>query len=115
MGPQAAWWHFLVVPLVGGVLSTGLFIGMVRWINAQIKANDTLAFSSAHLTRYKHFVRMCIDDRGDLSVYVVGLDPVGEGWFEALTTPEASIPPYDSAGTPKMHYVWGRKFAGKQI
>ena len=77
VGPQTAWWHFLVVPLIGGVLSTALFVGMVRWINNHIKANDTLAFSSAHLTRYKHFLRMCIGNDGTLSVYVVGLDPVG--------------------------------------
>ena len=110
VGPQTAWWHFLVVPLIGGVLSTALFVGMVRWINNHIKANDTLAFSSAHLTRYKHFLRMCIGNDGTLSVYVVGLDPVGAGWFGALTTPEATIPPFDSAGAPRLHYVWGKRF-----
>lgn len=112
VGPQHAWWHFVVVPLIGGVLSTALFVGMNRWINRQIKANDTLAFSSAHLTRYKHFLRMRIDADGDLTVFAVGLDPVGEGWYESLTTAGSTIPPFDKAGAPRLHYVWGKRFSG---
>ena len=112
VGPQHAWWHFVLVPLIGGVLSTALFVGMNRWINRQIKANDTLAFSSAHLTRYKHFLRMRIDADGDLTVFAVGLDPVGEGWYESLTTPGSTIPPFDKAGAPRLHYVWGKQFSG---
>ncbi len=114
VGPQTAWWHFIVVPLIGGILSTALFVGMVRWTNSHIKANDTLAFSSAHLTRYKQFLRMCIETDGTLSVYAVGLDPVGCGWFDALTTKDATIPPFDSAGAPRLHYVWGKRFPATQ-
>lgn len=111
VGPDAWWWRFIVVPLIGGVASTVLFVMAVRWINRSIKANDTLAFSSAHLTRYKHFVRMCIRPGGTLHLYVIGIDPVGEGWYDALTTPGALVPPYDTAGVPKLHYVWGRTFS----
>ena len=114
VGPQQAWWHFVVVPLIGGVLSTALFVAMNRWINRKIKANDTLAFSSAHLTRYKQFLRMRIDADGDLTVFAVGLDPVGEGWFESLTTAGSTIPPFDHAGAPRLHYVWGKRFAGSE-
>ena len=111
VGPDAWWWRFVVVPLLGGVLSTVLFVMAVRWINRSIKANDTLAFSSAHLTRYKHFVRMRINAEGDLDAYVIGIDPVGTGWYEAIENGEL-VPPYDErAGTPKLHYVWGRSFA----
>ncbi len=110
VGPQEWWWHFLLVPLIGGGLSTALFVAMVRWTNRHIRADDTLAFSSSHLTRYKHFLRMCIDADGALSVYAVGLDPVGAGWYEALTTAGAVIPPFDPAGAPKLHYVWGKRF-----
>jgi tetratricopeptide (TPR) repeat protein len=111
VGPDAWWWRFVVVPLLGGVLSTVLFVMAVRWINRSIKANDTLAFSSAHLTRYKHFVRMRINADGDLDAYVIGIDPVGTGWYEAIENGEL-VPPYDErAGTPKLHYVWGRSFA----
>ncbi len=111
VGPDAWWWRFVLVPLIGGVASTVLFVMAVRWINRSIKANDTLAFSSAHLTRYKHFVRMCIRPGGNLHLFVIGIDPVGEGWYDALTTPGALVPPYDTAGVPKLHYVWGRTFS----
>ena len=114
VGPNAWWWRFALVPLIGGVLSTILFVLAVRWINRSIKANDTLAFSSAHLTRYKQFVRMYIDPEGDLHVYVVGIDPVGVGWYDALTTngvERARVPPFDPAGVSKLHYVWGHSFA----
>lgn len=114
VGPHSWWWRFALVPLIGGVLSTVLFVLAVRWINRSIKANDTLAFSSAHLTRYKQFVRMCIDAEGDLQVYVVGIDPVGAGWYDALTqvgVERALVPPFDPAGVSKLHYVWGHTFA----
>ena len=114
VGPHSWWWRFALVPLIGGVLSTVLFVLAVRWINRSIKANDTLAFSSAHLTRYKQFVRICIDAEGDLQVYVVGIDPVGAGWYDALTNvgaERALVPPFDPAGVSKLHYVWGHSFA----
>ena len=112
LGPQHGWWHFVVVPLIGGVLSTALFVAMNRWINRQIKANDTLAFSSAHLTRYKNFLRIRIDAEGDLTVFAIGLDPVGTGWYETLTTAGKTVPPFDHAGAPKLHYIWGKRFPG---
>ncbi len=104
------WWRFLVAPAIGGVLSVALFVWFVRWINRSIRANDTLAFSPAHVTRYKNFVRMSIDADGSLNVYVVGLDPVGKHWFKALTKPDGVVPPFDADGVPRLHYVWGRTF-----
>lgn len=111
VGPEAWWWRFFLVPLIGGVLSTVLFVMAVRWTNRSIKANDTLAFSSAHLTRYKHFVRMRINAEGDLDVYVIGIDPVGTGWYRTLRD-GGLVPPYDArVGISKLHYVWGRTFS----
>ncbi len=104
------WWRFGVMPAIGGVLTTTLVVVMIRWINAHIRASDTAAFSASFLTRYKNFLRMHIDAEGTLSVYAIGLDPVGEGWFEALTTKGRPIPPFDSDGTPRLHYIWGKRF-----
>lgn len=111
LGPDAWWWRFVIVPVIGGIVCTILFVAAVRWINRSIKANDTLAFSSSHLTRYKHFLRMCIDPDGNLRVFAIGVDPVGKGWYEAMTTPGALVPPFDQAGAPKLHYVWGHTFS----
>lgn len=110
VGPDERWWRLVLVPMVGGVLTVALLVAMIRWINSHIRASDTIAFSSSFLTRYKNFLRMNIDAEGTLSVYAIGLDPVGEGWFEALTTEGRSIPPYDHEGTPRLHYLWGKRF-----
>lgn len=95
--------------VVGGFLSMAVLLGTVKWANGRVRAGDTFAFSSAHLTRYKHFLRCRIDRAGDLTVYVVGVDPVGEGWYEAMTE-QLSVPPFDRAGIPRIHYVWGRTY-----
>lgn len=109
----AFWWHFVAMPLVAAVVSLAVFVVMTSWINSRIKANDNLAFSKAHLTRYKNFLRMRIDTSGDLTVFAVGLDPVGEGWYKALTQAQPPVvPPFDPAGTPRLHYIWGTKIKG---
>lgn len=110
IGPDAWWWRFVVVPIIGGVASTIVFVAGVRRINQMIRANDTLAYSSSHLTRFKHFLRMRIDTNGDLAVYAVGLDPVGRGWYDTLTSDGGVVPPFDPDGAPKLHYVWGKQF-----
>ncbi|MCB0985398.1 MAG: hypothetical protein KDB06_12185 [Ilumatobacter sp.] len=104
------WWRYLVAPAIGGILSIAVFVRFIKWINTSIRANDTLAFSSVHLTRYKQFLRMCFHDDGTLDVYAIGIDPVGKGWFDALTTEDELIPPYDKAGISHLHYVWGHRF-----
>ena len=104
LGPGA-----LVAAIVGGVLSTALLFGLLGWVNVQIKAGDNLTFSAAHLTRYKHFIRFRIHANGDLTAYVIGIDPVGQGWYEAMHD-KASVPPFDPAGIPRIHYVWGRTY-----
>ena len=101
---------YVVAPLVGAVLMTALLVAITRWLNSTIKANDTPAFSSSYLTRYKNFIRMRIDVDGALSVWVIGVDPVGKGWFKALTE-GTSVPPFDPAGASRLHYVWGKTFA----
>lgn len=113
------WWIATVIAAaVSGVLGITVFFALYRWTNARIKAGDTVALSQASSTRYKHFVRCRIDQEGDLTCYVIGIDPVGEGWYEAMTAPDdpeqsvdvSSLPPYDRAGVPRLHYVWGKTF-----
>lgn len=109
----SAWWTasiwLLASALVGGLLSLAVLLSAAKWANARVRAGDTLAFSPAHSTRFKHFLRCRIDRSGDLTVYVVGIDPVGEGWYEAMTK-HKMVPPFDRAGIPRIHYVWGRAY-----
>lgn len=110
-------WHTIsvsiLVAVVSGILSVWLFLKIVRWANRRIKANDTLAFGQAYSTRFKHFLRFRIDQDGNLTCYVVGIDPVGAGWYKAMTPMPGvpgSVPPYDPAGNPRIHYVWGKTY-----
>ena len=103
------WSGRVVAAGIGGALSTMLLFSLLTWVNGQIKAVDNLVFSTAHLTRFKHFIRFRIDLQGDLTCYVVGIDPVGKGWYEAMTK-TLVVPPYDPAGIPRIHYVWGKTF-----
>jgi hypothetical protein len=104
-----SWPLVLLTSLIGGVLSTALFFAGAAYINGQIKANDTLSYSGAHSARFKHFLRLRIDRDGNLTCYAIGIDPVGKGWFEAITRTGVT-PPADPAGLPRLHYVWGRTF-----
>ncbi len=103
------WGSIAIASVLAGVLAVAVFMAGVRWTNSRIKANDTLAFLPAVSTRYKHFLRFRIDAQGDLTCYVIGVDPVGKGWYEAMTAP-SSIPPHDPAGVPRLHYVWGKTY-----
>lgn len=123
---QGWWWRFLLVPAVAAVVSLGVYLAGNRAINARIRASDNIAFAVGHLTRYKHFLRLRIDATGTLAVYAIGLDPVGVGWWKALTgleppvpwwrrrlrrqpppVPSGIVPPFDPAGAPRLHYLWG--------
>jgi hypothetical protein len=106
------WWHLLVVPVLGGLGSLLTFGFMTTVVNRRIRANDNTVYSKAHLTRYKHFLRMRIDTDGDLTVFAVGLDPVGDGWFDALRH-RRPLPPSDPAGRPRLHLVWRGRIAGR--
>lgn len=103
------WTGRTVAAAIGGALSTMMLFSLLTWVNGQIKAVDNLVFSSAHLTRFKHFIRFRIDKAGDLTCFVVGIDPVGKGWYRAMTG-TLVVPPYDPAGIPRIHYVWGKTF-----
>jgi hypothetical protein len=99
----------VVAAVVGGTAGLIVFLSGVRWANSRIKAADTMALSPACSTRFKQFLRCRIDRNGDLTVYAVGIDPVGEGWYDAMTE-SRSVPPYDPAGAPRIHYVWGKTY-----
>jgi hypothetical protein len=113
IGSDAGWWRFLVVPLVGAVVSIIALMLLMTFVNSRIKAADNEVFSAVHSMRYKHFLRMRIDSCGALTLFVVGLDPVGRDWFQALRPGGPRLaPPYDPEGGPRMHYVWGTTIEG---
>ena len=94
-----SWFWIIAAVVVGGILTLAVFVGMSKWVNSRIKASDTVAFSPGPSTRFKHFLRCRIDQNGDLTVYVVGIDPVGRGWYQAMTR-DRIVPPYDPRGHP---------------
>lgn len=103
------WLGALLVVLVGGALTLGTYLTGMKWVNGRIQAGDTTAFSPAQLTRYKHFLRFRIGRDGELTCFAIGIDPVGEGWYRAMTE-DLVVPPHDSAGIPRLHYVWGKTY-----
>ncbi len=107
------WPSILIAAVVAAFAGLVVFLTLLKWTNSRIKAADTLAFSPAYSTRYKHFLRFRIDREGDLTCYCIGIDPVGEGWFEAMTSADStpsSVPPHDRAGIPRLYYVWGKTY-----
>ena len=107
------WPSIAIATVVAAFLGLVVFLTLLKWTNSRIKAADTLAFSPAYSTRYKHFLRFRIDREGDLTCYGIGIDPVGEGWFEAMTAPDSapsSVPPHDRAGIPRLYYIWGKTY-----
>jgi hypothetical protein len=107
------WPSIVIATVVGAFGGLVVFLTLLKWTNSRIKAADTLAFSPAYSTRYKHFLRFRIDREGDLTCYGIGIDPVGEGWFDAMTSPDStpsSVPPHDPAGIPRLYYIWGKTY-----
>ena len=107
------WASIAISSVIAGVLGLVVFLTLLKWTNSRIKAADTLAFSPAYSTRYKHFLRFRIDREGDLTCYGIGIDPVGEGWFAAMTAADStpsSVPPHDRAGIPRIFYIWGKTY-----
>lgn len=113
LGGILRWPAFVALSALAGFASLAVFLAVATWSNRRIRANDTLAVVPAGSTRYKHFLRFRIDQDGDLTCYAIGIDPVGAGWYEAMTPPpgqRSAVPPYDPAGTPRLHYVWGKTY-----
>jgi len=107
------WASIAISSVIAGVLGLVVFLTLLKWTNSRIKAADTLAFSPAYSTRYKHFLRFRIDREGDLTCYGIGIDPVGEGWFAAMTAADSTpsiVPPHDRAGIPRIFYIWGKTY-----
>ncbi|MEM9608913.1 MAG: metallophosphoesterase [Actinomycetota bacterium] len=110
-GGARDWW-FLGSAIVTAGITLWLFVDLSARACRQLKVNDNLAFSAARLTRYKHFLRCRIDTDGALTVYALGIDPVGEGWASAFEQ-GSPVPPLDRDGVPHLHYVWGKRYEGR--
>lgn len=103
------WYGYLLAAVFGGAITIVVFFTMMKWTNSRIKASDTVAFSPAASTRFKHFLRFRIDRHGDLTCFAIGIDPVGEKWYENMVSGQP-VPPHDPDGIPQLHYVWGKTF-----
>ena len=103
-------WLFALGSLLSGALVYGVFLRTIAWLCNRYRMNDNLAFAAAHSGRYKHFLRCRIDATGDLTVYAVGIDPIGKGWAKTLRSDKPVLPPPDPDGTPHLHYLWGHTF-----
>ena len=97
---------FSVGSLLGGAAAYAVFLAMTGWLCDRYRINDNLAFAAVHSGRYKHFVRSHISADGSLTMYAVGVDPIGKGWAKALRA-NAPVPPPDPNGVSLLHYVWG--------
>ena len=102
-------WFVALSFFMGGVLLCAYFFG-VSWLCRNLRVNDNLAFSAVASTRFKHFVRFRFTGDGDLTVYVIGLDPVGRDWWDAMQRGH-QLPPSDPDGVPHLHYIWGTTIA----
>ena len=102
-------WFVALSFFMGGVLLCAYFFG-VSWLCRNLRVNDNLAFSAVASTRFKHFVRFRFTGDGDLIVYVIGLDPVGRDWWDAMQRGH-QLPPSDPDGVPHLHYIWGTTIA----
>jgi hypothetical protein len=104
---------WILASALAGVVGLAAFLAVIRWANRRVGVNDSLAYLPAESTRFKHFLRFRIDSEGDLTCYAVGIDPVGEGWYDAMTPSDGaptSVPPYDPDGAPHLQYVWGKTY-----
>ena len=99
-------WWFGGASLLAGVILLATFFRGVAWLCVRLRVNDNLAFSAVASPRFKHFVRFRFDCDGRLTVYVVGIDPIGRGWWDAMGK-DRVLPPSDPAGVAHLHYVWG--------
>jgi len=61
------WASIVIAAVVAAFLGLVVFLTLLKWTNSRIKAADTLAFSPAYSTRYKHFLRFRIDREGPVA------------------------------------------------
>jgi hypothetical protein len=70
---------------VGGVLGISAYL----WATNCLGFHGNEAYAPLHYPNYKNFLRLHIDDRGDLTIYPLGIDRVGRRW---RTSPDAAPP-----------------------
>jgi hypothetical protein len=85
-----AWFALLATGLAGvlGALAGSLAVGLYLALSlALVDAHPNEAFAAARLTGYRNFLRLHIDDAGDLTVYALGIDRSVSRW---KVVPEAT-------------------------
>jgi|GEM_PF-890800 len=90
------WSGWMTTTIVGalGAASAGMVLLMryVARINRHHRVHDNEAFSFRHLQDGKHFLRCHIDETGELTLRLLGLERVLSGWARAVRK-KRSLPP----------------------
>jgi hypothetical protein len=92
---------FAGLMLVGGYIAGPLIMGLYLLISLNgFKRHSNEAFSALKSEDYKHFLRMKIDQNGDLTIFPIGIRRVPRKWRETeVGTPGARYVPDDKAAT----------------
>lgn len=97
---------FAAGSLVSGAVAYAVFLTVIGYLASHYRLDDNLAFAAVHTGRYKHFLRLHVDDKGSLHLYAIGIDPIGDDWATAIKN-HRPVPPTDDHGVPELHYLWG--------
>jgi hypothetical protein len=77
----------IYVGIAGGFLSATILGAYFFLCLTFFRKHQTEAFSALRIQNYKNFLRMCIDRRGQLIVYPIGLQRVPRDDGEQLRNP----------------------------
>jgi hypothetical protein len=91
---------------IGGFIAGTFIMGVYLVISLNVFGrHGNEAFSSLGIEDWKHFIRMHINDRGDLTIYPIGLRRVPRKWRPrtGISGPEFEpVPPDDPATKPEL-------------
>ncbi len=91
---------------LGGWLLGSLLMGAYLFLSIRVfNIHVTEGFSGLAIQDYKHFLRLVIDERGDLTILPIGVDRVPRAWVEQTGDQEGSTyapAPEDRATAPHL-------------
>lgn len=79
----------------------GVMMGAYLFVSVQMFGrHSNEAFSSLRIRDYKHWLRLRIDDQGELSIFCIGMDRVARRWRAVSRGGEATYVADDERATP---------------
>lgn len=86
--------------VLGGIVG-GVMMGAYLFVSVQMFGrHSNEAFSSLRIRDYKHWLRLRIDDQGELSIFCIGMDRVARRWRAVSRGGEATYVVDDERATP---------------